>query len=385
MSQLLRFFTAACLLLPALVAAQVTPAPETLACRQKDPGSTRPRVGLVLGGGGARGVAHISVIKELERLHVPIDCIAGTSMGSLVGGMYASGMPIGDIEKLILELDWADTLDDSVARPERSFRRKRDDDLSVLPARPGIGTGGVKLAAGLLAGQKVMLLFERVTAPVAHIHDFDKLPIPYRAVAADINTGRAVVLDSGNLPAAMRASMSIPGAFRPIEIDGQLLVDGGMVDQVPVDVARAMGADIVIAVDVGTPLGKLTDDSSMLAFANQVIGFLTVGNTNKSIESLAPRDVLIQPDLGDQVTTAGFDRAQLALRIGNDAMADPALQAKLAALSHPEATDSATLAASAVRSNAVPVIRFVRFDNKSKYSDAMLLARLALPPTVSAA
>ena len=351
---------------------------EQLPCRTNAGDSNRPRIGLVLGGGGARGIAHISVIKELERLHVPIDCIAGTSMGSLVGGLYASGMPIDDIETLVTTADWPTMFEDSLDRPDRSFRRKRDDVLSLVSVKPGIGKNGVKLASGLLAGEKIMLLFERLTGPVARVDDFDLLPIPYRAVATDINTGEAVVLAHGSLAEAMRASMSIPGVFRPIKIGDRILVDGGIANQVPVDVARAMGADIVIAVDVGTPLSALDDTASVLSLADQMSGFLTVGNTRRTLADLGPRDILVQPDFAEQVKTSAFDKAELALQIGRDAMAP--LQPRLSALAQPsEMPGPERMASAPVRARAPPVIDFVRLDNQTRYSDAMLLARLDIP------
>src|SRR6185369_18003052 len=171
---------------------------DALPCRQHDVGN-RPRIGLVLGGGGARGFAHVSVLKELERLRIPVDCIAGTSAGAMIGGLYASGMTAAEIETLVNAVDWGKALDDSLARPERSFRRKRDDDLSLLSVKPGLSSTGVRLAPGLLAGENIQLLLERVTQPVARIDDFNRLPIPFRAVATDINTGQAVVIAQGNL------------------------------------------------------------------------------------------------------------------------------------------------------------------------------------------
>lgn len=347
----------------------------TLSCRRADPGSARPRIGLALGGGGARGIAHIAVIKELERLSVPIDCIAGTSMGSLIGGLYASGMTIDDIEKLVTSLDWSATFNDSLTRPDRSFRRKRDDDLSLLTAKPGIGKGGIKLAPGLISGEKVILLLQRLTSPVARIGNFDRLPVPFRAVATDMNTGEAVVLSDGNLAEAMRASMSIPGLFRPMKIDDKVLVDGGIANQVPVDVVHAMGADIVIAVDVGTPLLKVDDSASILTYADQLSSFLTVSNTKRTIEALGPRDILVQPDMGDLVRTGDFTKAADALRIGNEAMV--ALEPRLRPLARPAvAKDSEENSASPVRTRTLPRIDFVRLDNKSLYADPIILNKL---------
>ncbi len=349
---------------------------DTQACRKQDPQNPRPRIGLVLGGGGARGFAHISVIKELERKKIPIDCIAGTSMGALIGGLYASGMSIEDIEKMVVELNWADTFDDSLDRPERSFRRKRDDDLSLLNAKPGIDKSGIKITSGLLAGETIMLLLERMSNEASRSGNFDQLVIPFRAVATDINTGEAAVLKSGNLSIAMRASMSIPGVLRPVKIGNQLLVDGGIVNQVPVDVARGMGADIVIVVDVGTPLATLDENASILSFADQLGSLMTVSNTKKALESLGPKDILIQPALADKVRTGDFLKVKLALEIGDQAAHEASPQ--LDALVRPGVikSDEKRIAVAEKYQREKPLIEFVRLNNKTRYADAVLLARL---------
>ena len=342
-------------------------AEQPLPCKAKNPDDKRPRIGLVLGGGGARGVAHISVIKELERLHVPIDCIAGTSMGSLIGGLYASGMSSDELEQMVTTLEWKTIMSDNVPRQERSLRRKSDDHLSLAPIRPGVGKDGLKLPSGVLSGENIIMFLTHKTSGGVGITDFNKLSIPYRAVATDINSGQAVVLASGSLPMAMRASMSIPGAFTPVAIDGHLLVDGGMVDQVPVDVARAMGADIVIAVDVGTPLTKINNESNVLKIADQVIGFLTVGNTDKTIASLRKSDILIQPKLGDDVSTTSFepDKILLALEIGKQAASNAT--AKLAALSAPTVLPRQVPVEAATQAT----VAFIDINNKSLYDNSI--------------
>ncbi len=352
---------------------------DTQACRKTDPQNKRPRIGLVLGGGGARGFAHVSVIKELERRHIPIDCIAGTSMGALIGGLYASGMSIEEIEKMVVELDWAGTFDDSLERPERSFRRKRDDDLSLLSAKPGIDKSGIKITSGLLAGETIMLLLERLSNEASRTGNFDQLVIPFRAVATDINTGEAAVLRSGNLSIAMRASMSIPGVLRPVKIGDQLLVDGGIVNQVPVDVARGMGADIVIVVDVGTPLASLDENASILVFADQLGSLMTVSNTKKSIESLGPNDVLIQPALGEKVRTGEFLKVKLALEIGHQAMQDVGPQLDRLIKPGVDKSDEKRVAVAEKYEREKPMMEFVRLNNSTRYSDEVLLARLDIP------
>ena len=346
-------------------------------CGTRDPDDMRPRIGVALGGGGARGIAHVSVLRELEKMQVPVDCIAGTSMGSIVGGLYAAGMSAEELEILVRDTDWAEIFNDSVAREERSFRRKQDDRDGLTTVGIGVRGKRVRISPGLLQGEKILALFERSTARVAGVLDFDRLPIPYRAVATDINTGQAVVLASGSLPLAMRASMSIPGFLQPVSIDGRVLVDGGVVNQVPIDVVRDMGADIVIAVDVGTPLDTLGPDASVLQVVGQISGLLTVGNTRESLATLGTRDILIQPELGSAVATQDFGKADEALAIGDRAAA--AASTRLAALAIERETYAPIREGQRSALDPNPRIDFVRFENATPYSDAFLSAQLNVP------
>ncbi len=351
---------------------------DTLACRARPvQPEGRPRIGLALGGGGARGIAHISVLRKLEELQVPIDCIAGTSMGALVGAMYASGMGVDEIERTVLTLDWTQLFDDSLTRRERSFRRKTDDTLVV--AAPGVGLGGrgVKMASGLMAGERISLLFGRMIEPVATIEDFNLLPIPYRAVAADINTGEALVIGTGDLALAMRASMSLPGIFPPVQIGEQVVVDGGVARNVPVDVVRNMGADIVIAVDVGTPLATMTTQSSVLGIASQLTGLLTVRNTREQLATLTDADVLVSPPLGDDVATRDFAKGRDAIAIGarGAALAEDRLR-RLAVATSDYAQHRATRVG---RATVPPTVQFVRVDNNTAYRDEVLLSHVDIP------
>lgn len=225
--------------------------------REAPPG--RPRVGLVLSGGGTRGLAHIGVLRVLEEYRVPVDCIAGTSMGAVMGGLSPD-----EIERIALQLDWRDLFTDRPPRKDLTFRQKKDAERYLLPFELGLRKGRLRLPRGLIAGQKLGFLMQSATIRAAGVQDFRKLPVPFHAVAADIETGEMVVLDRGSLPDAMRASMAVPGIFSPVEIDRRLLVDGGIVRNVPVDVARAMGADVVIVVDVGTALLKRAADHADL-------------------------------------------------------------------------------------------------------------------------
>lgn len=353
-----------------------TVAPAAAACGLREPGDTRPRIGLALGGGGARGIAHISVLRKIEELRIPVDCIAGTSMGALVGGLYASGMPVDDMRALVESTDWKRLFDDSLARPERSYRRKQDDRDALTTVGIGIGSKGVRLSPGLLQGERILAMFEKATLSVSAIEHFDQLPIPYRAVATDLNTGDAVILDHGSLAMAMRASMSLPGVFQPAEIDGRVLLDGGLVNQVPIDVVRGMGADIVIAVDVGTPLEALDRNASLLEVVSQISGMMTTGNTRRQLQTLAGNDVLVTPQLGDTVATGDFEKARQALEIGDRAAA--AAHAELARLGATEAVYAVSRSQRPAATPA-PVVEFVRLHNETGYADELLLSQLRIP------
>ncbi len=335
--------------------------------------SDRPKIGLVLSGGGARGAAHVGVIQVLEELRVPVDYITGTSMGSIVGGFYAMGMTIDEMEKAFTELDWAGAFEDKTPREDRSFRRKRDDDDFLVKAKPGISGGKLKLPAGLIQGQQQNLILKSITMPVATLDNFDQLSIPYRAVATDIGTGDAVVIGSGDLATAMRASMSVPGVFAPVEMEGKLLVDGGVSNNLPVDVARDLGADALIVVDISTPLTAREKVHEILAITKQLTAIMTRSNTERSIASLTDTDLFIVPDLGD-IETGDFDRAKDAIAVGVKAARENLAALKRLSLS--EEQYQAYLQARAVRKNGPPIIDFVRINNESELSDEVLASRL---------
>ena len=215
----------------------------------------RPRIGLVLSGGGARGAAHVGVIQALEEMRIPIDAVAGTSMGAVVGGLYAAGLSGDEIDRGVPHARLAGPVRDRAPRRDLVFRRKQDDRSFLARGALGFRDGeGVVLPLGLVQGQKITQVLRTATLPVGDEQDFDQLPTPFRALATDLETGEPVVLRSGDLATVLRASMSAPGVLAPVEIDGRLLVDGGLVDNLPVSLAREMGVDVVIAVDVGFPL-----------------------------------------------------------------------------------------------------------------------------------
>ena len=334
----------------------------------------RPKIGLALSGGGARGAAHVGVLEVLEKYHVPVDFIAGTSMGSIVGGLYASGMSPDELESMIATIDWTDAFSDRIPRRDRSFRRKRDDDLYLVKSKPGISGLHLEFPTGLLDGQKIDLLLKRYTLHVVEVSDFDDLSIPYRAVAADLETGNPVVLDGGDLALAMRASMSIPIVFSPREIDGRLLVDGGISCNLPIDIVRGMGADVVIAVDISTPLQEREDLTSVLNVTDQITSILTRRNTDIQIDSLDDEDLFIRPDLGD-ITTASFDRADEAIPIG--AAAAEAIAGELEELSLSE-SEFEERAASRAHGRKQLIIDDVRIVNLSRLSDVVINARLGV-------
>lgn len=275
----------------------------------------RLRIGLVLSGGGARGAAHVGVLKVLEELRIPIDVISGTSMGSVVGGLYASGMSAAEIENALNNMDWTEALTDGQSRQYLSRNRRRQQDLFPSNIKLGFNDGKIQLPPGLISGQNIDLALQRLTNHVVHVTNFDLLVIPFRAVATDLASGEIVVLDSGDIAVAMRASMSVPSLFSPVKLDGRLLVDGGVTNNLPVDIARQMGADIIIAVDISTPLRNETELDSLLAVTDQLTRLITGLNTIASRDSLSEGDVLLAPNLGD-ITSSQFTRSEEAIVIG---------------------------------------------------------------------
>jgi len=329
----------------------------------------RPRIGLVLGGGGARGAAHVGVVKVLKEMHIPIDCIAGTSMGAIVGGLYASGLSPEEIGREIREMDWDDVLEDKPPRPERQSRRKRDDDLYLVKKQLGYESGQLELPLGYIQGQKLDLELVRLTQHVATISHFDELSIPFRAVATDIETGDEIVLSSGNLARAIRASMAVPGAFDAVEMDGRLLVDGLVTNNVPLDVARKMGADIAIVVNVGTPLKERSEITSALAIIEQYSNIVGQQNVMRQLDTLRETDIYIQPELGD-ISTSDFNRAADTIGFGADAARTAG--AKLAKLAITSAGYGDHLAARRGQVWEAPIVGFVRIENQSKIGDDVL-------------
>ena len=258
----------------------------------------RPKIGLVLGGGGALGLAHVGVLQELEALQIPIDYIGGTSMGAIVAGMYASGMSPDEIEQQFVNLDWWEVLRDRSSYQFLDYRRKADD-KRFMGMEFGLKDWQVLFSPGVSHGQKLNNVFESFSINSTGITDFDQLNIPYRALATDLRSGTSVVLKSGNLAKAMRASMAVPGAFTPVRMNGMVLVDGGILNNVPVEVVKGMGADIIIAVDVGATAAANSADSNFRSLGSVVGRTYSLMQRPEQEKQLALADVVISPDLPD--------------------------------------------------------------------------------------
>jgi NTE family protein len=277
--------------------------------------AARPKVGLVLSGGGARGFAHIGVLKMLDSLDVPVDCIAGTSMGGIVGALYAIGYSGRDLEALAVRNDWMEIFTDKPPRSLMPYLQKKQTGRYQLE----FGLKGFKpvTPGGLIFGQKISLLFSGLTFPYERVTDFDRFPIAYRCIASDLIRGERVVLKSGSLSKAMRATMAIPTVFSAVEWGDSLLVDGGLLDNLPVDVVKEMGADVVIAVDVGYPLRSRAEINSALVVLEQSMAMLGI---ERRKENLGRIDLFVQPDLSG-FTMADFsaDKIRKVIQRGDQA------------------------------------------------------------------
>jgi len=335
----------------------------------------RPRIGLVLSGGGARGAAHIGVLKVLEEMHVPIDIVTGTSMGAITGGLYAYGYSPQALEKKLVTIDWADIFQDSPPRAQRSIRRKEDDYNYLIKFEAGFKNGKFKIPTGLIQGQKLDLML-RSLIPVAP-DNFDDLPIPFRAIAEDIETGEAVEMGHGDMVNAIRASMSIPGIFVPVEYEDHLLVDGGFANNLPVRLARKMGADILIVVDVGSKL--LTRDKLVSPFSilNQNMSFMIERNTSDQLGALRASDILIQPEMK---AYSSDDFWHVAEMIKQGVAAAKAQASRLAQLSLSKSAYQDYLKRLRARHVSATVIDKIVIDNNSKLSEEVIRSYITAKP-----
>jgi NTE family protein len=301
----------------AALAQPVPPATSTAAAPAAQSAVSRPKIGLVLSGGGARGAAHVGVLKVLEELRVPVDLIVGTSMGSIVGASYASGNTVAEMERDIATITTANLFTDRPPRADLPMRRKADDSEPYIIPELGVTGDGISLPKGIVTGVSVEAQLRKLVK-FTTVRRFDELPIPFRAIATDLGTGEMVELKEGSLITAMRASMSVPGGMAPVQLGARQLVDGGLVRNLPVDVARAMGADIVIAVNLGTPLMKPEQITSVVKVTGQMINILTEQNVRRSLAELKPQDILVLPELGD-FSAGDFDNLPKTVPIGEAA------------------------------------------------------------------
>lgn len=277
------------------------------------------RTALVLGGGGARGAAHIGVIEVLERERIPVDCVVGTSMGGLVAGSYAAGLSPKMMRDKLAGADWTDIFLDLADYSQLSYRQKRVSRRYLAGTQVGLSERGFQIQPGVVAGEKIKLFFNQLVDEDLGERNIEQLPIPLAIVATDIGSGERVVFRDGSLTQAMRASMSVPGLMAPVEYRGRKLVDGGLVDNVPVEVARDLcQADRVIVVNVGSPLKAPEEVGSLLSVSAQMIGILTKQNVERSLSTLTGADIYIAPELGD-IRATDFARYEEAAATGRAA------------------------------------------------------------------
>ncbi|HCE3065397.1 TPA: patatin-like phospholipase family protein [Vibrio parahaemolyticus] len=341
---------------------------------------TRPKVAVVLAGGGAKGAAHIGVLKALEEMHIPVDIITGTSMGAYVGGLYATGMSADEIESFIYFVDWNSGYRDRVDRSQRRVRDKEYEDRYQITTDLGLRFGEVRAPTGVVQGQNMLRVLRETTGNLGRFESFDELAIPYRSVATDILELDEVVIGNGYLVDAMMASMSVPGALPPYKLNGHMLVDGGVVNNMPVDVARAMGADVVIAVDISTDYKTEDDFTGLFTVADQLSNYLVRRSTQQQVETLQEHDVYIRPNVG-QMETVEFDKMPWAFQSGYDITKE--MESKLAGLRLSNAEYQKYIDhKQEVRKKLVygddRVVDEIVIVNNTHYSDVLLTNRLEL-------
>jgi len=342
--------------------------------------NARPKIGLALGGGGAKGAAHIGVLSVLEQHNIPIDYIAGTSIGSVVGGMYASGLTVDEIQTIMLKTSWADGYSDRIPREDLSWRDKQQSDQFNIPLEIGLERDQLKIPVGLLYGQAATRLLRQAVGEHPNFDSFDDLVTPYRAIATDLASYKAVIIDSGSLITAMRASSSIPGVLAPEKINDLLLVDGGITINLPVSIVREMGADIIIAVDIGSELLPSEQLGSTFSVMGQLSSFLTSSNTLVQRKELSVQDFLIKPDIVGLSTTdwstaeIAFARGQAAANLNVEKLSKLGLQQ--------DVFDAYLLKRQEARKKLLsrmdkPIAGIV-LNNKSSVSDELILQQIDL-------
>ena len=341
------------------------------------PGGQRPRIGLVLAGGGAKGGAHVGVLKVLEEQRIQIDCIAGTSMGALIGAGYAAGLPAADLERFVVGIDWDAVVGGAGRRPQEPIEQKRLQMAASTDLELGLQHGHIVTPGGLSNTSGIDDLLRTYVAKARTVADFNQLPIPYRAVATDMVTGKMVVLDRGDLATAMRASMAIPGAFSPVVWDKFILTDGGQVRNIPVDVARQTCADVVIVVNLvepETPPEKLVQSTQLLARSMDV---MLQANEDVQLATLTERDVRIDVPMGD-IGTADFPRVPETIPLG-EAAARKAVE-QLARYSVPPSEYMAWRQRVTVKQDVEARVAAVRFEGSNRVNAEYLRTLTSIRP-----
>ena len=301
-------------------------------------GPERPKIALVLSGGGAKGAAHLGVLKVLEEMRIPVDMVLGTSMGSYVAGMYAMGYSADEVKSKTLSLDWNKGYQDKVTRKDLSLRKKRQVDDFQLQADIGLSEGKVKLPEGVYQGHGMAALLREATSNLPALRSFNELPIPYRAIATDMETVQPVVLSRGNLAVAMQASMSIPGALKPVEMEGKLLADGGIVNNLPIDIALKMGAEVIIAVDISDKLKPKSELNSAFNLVDQLTTYLTRSGTERQLALLREQDIVLSPDVVGY-SVSDFEQMSQIMRRGEAMARSQAWRLKALSVSQEEYHD----------------------------------------------
>src|SRR5271163_150098 len=324
----------------------------------KHDGTTHPKLGLVLEGGGALGLAHIGVITWMEEHRIPVSYVAGTSMGGLVGGIYATGRSPAEVRELINGINWDQVLSGAIPFPDLSFRRK--EDAHEVPGSLEFGLrGGLQFPSGFNTGQEVNLVLDSVALPYSEIASFNDLPIPFACVSTDLVSGKPHVFRDGSLALAMRSTMSLPGIFTPVRSGKHLYADGFLLDNLPIDVGKEMGADVVLGVHLETaPLDPKTDLSSF-GVLGQAISVMSAVNVTRSMEQA---DLLIVVPL-QKYTSLDYDKADAIIKLGYDAAASKA--SVLSAFSVSEAEWEEYIAVRNSRRRTAPIPRFVQVTGTS--------------------
>lgn len=339
--------------LKVLLSLVVLVVPSAFAAEAAAPSASRPKIGLVLEGGGALGLAHIGVLQWLEEHHVPVSYVSGTSMGGLIGGVYAVGNSADEVYDLIKTINWNQVLAGQVPYHDLSFRRK--EDATDYPNQLEFGLRkGIQFPEGFNSGQDVVMILDRVALPYSQMASFDDLPTPFRCVATDLTSNKKYVFDKGSLPLAMRATMSLPGIFSPVRWDDHVFVDGGLMDNLPVDVAKQMGADVTIAVHLQTKPLEANTPLSAFSVLDQSVSVVIAANELRSMEQA---DVLISVPLGNY-SLMQFQKFEAIIKLGYQAAESKA--AVLSQFSVDDATWKQYLAERAARRRTAPVPQFVQ-------------------------